>query len=140
MEAAKAATQGIYKMVKARKLKALSGENIWVSIALSCASLEAPVRIVRVLTTDSFAVNPVMRAVDARQSLNPIGAKAGAMIEPIEARMLFALSATMFSLQSKLCRNQITMEAIKIMVNALCRKSFPFSHMWSKTLLASGRR
>ena len=68
-------------MVNARKLKALSGVKIWVSIALSCASLEAPVRMVRVLTTDSLAVNPVIKAVEARQSLKPRGVKSGAMID-----------------------------------------------------------
>ena len=116
-------------MVNARKLKALSGVKIWVSMALSCASLEAPVRMVRVLTTDSLAVNPVIKAVEARQSLKPRGVKSGAMIEPTEAKMLLALSLTMLSRQSKLWRNQMTMEAMKMMVNALCKKSFAFSHI-----------
>ena len=33
-----------------------------------------------------------------------------------------------------------TIEAMKMMVKALCKKSLAFSHMWSSTLLASGRR
>ena len=48
------------------------------------------------------------------------------------------LSVTRLNDQSKLCKNQITMEARKMMVNALRIKSFAFSHMWSKTLLADG--
>ena len=92
------------------------------------------------LTTDSLAVKPVMRAVEARQSLKPSGEKTGAITEPIEARMLSALFATILSRQSKLCKNQMTIEAMKMMVNALCKKSLAFSHMWSSTLLASGRR
>ena len=43
--------------------------------------------------------------------------------------MLVALSLTMLSRQSKLWRNQMTMEAMKMMVNALCKKSFAFSHI-----------
>ena len=96
--------------------------------------------MVRVLTTDSLAVKPVMRAVEARQSLKPSGEKTGAITEPIEARMLSALSATILRRQSKLCKNQMTIEAMKMMVKALCKKSLAFSHMWSSTLLASGRR
>lgn len=42
-EAAKAATHGMYRMVKARKLKALSGVKICASAALSWASVVEPV-------------------------------------------------------------------------------------------------
>ena len=82
----------------------------------------------------------MMRAVEARQSLKPRGAKSGAISEPMEARMLSALSATMLKDQSKLWRNQMASEAIKMMVNALRRKSLAFSHMWRNTLWAEGIR
>ena len=85
----------------------------------SATSLVAPVNTAKVLFTDSFAVRPEINAVDARQSLNPSGMKSGAIIEPIDAKMLAELSETMFSDQSKLCKNQITMVPIKITVKAL---------------------
>ena len=34
----------------------------------------------------------------------------------------------------------VTMDAMKMIVNALTRKSFAFSHMWMTTDLALGRR
>ncbi len=43
-------------------------------------------------------------------------------------------------MQSKLCRNQTTIVAMKITVNALCRKSFAFSHRSCPTFFAPGRR
>ena len=108
------------------------------NMVVSSALVEAPVKTVKVLTTVSFAVIPVISAVDARQSAKPSGVKIGAMNLPMEASMLVVLSVTRLNDQSKLCKNQITMEARKMMVNALRIKSFAFSHMWSKTLLADG--
>ena len=58
------------------------------STAESWASLAAPVSTVSVLTTDSLAVSPVIRAVEARQSSKPNGMNRGAMTEPMDARML----------------------------------------------------
>ena len=56
------------------------------------------------------------------------------------ARILFRESAVIFSPVSKFCKNQITIVAIKITVNALCRKSFALSHKRCPTFLAPGRR
>ena len=138
-EAANAAIQGMYSTVNTRKEKAVSVEgNTMCNMVVSSALVEAPVKTVKVLTTVSFAVIPVISAVDARQSAKPSGVKIGAMNLPMEASMLVVLSVTRLNDQSKLCKNQITMEARKMMVNALRIKSFAFSHMWSKTLLADG--
>ena len=78
--------------------------------------------------------------MDTFQFPKPSGANTGAISAPMAASMLFALSATMFNLKSKLCKNQITIVATKIMVNALCKKSLAFSHICSKMLLPLGSR
>ena len=91
-------------------------------------------------TTASFAVKPVISAVDMRQSLKPRGAKTGEIIFPIAASILCELSATTFRRVSKLCRNQMMIDAVNITVNALVRKSFALSHISRQTLLGEGRR
>jgi len=65
-------------------------------------------------TTLSFAINPVTRAVDIRQSPNPSGAKTGERAPAIIAKILSFESVTIFRLVSKLCKNQITIVAAKI--------------------------
>ena len=52
------------------------------------ASPAAPVRTVRVLTTVSLAVMPVIRAVEALQSPKPSGAKIGAIAPASRPSML----------------------------------------------------
>ena len=71
--AAKAATQGIYSTVKHKNAKADTGVNIVIKAALKFASEEALVKMVKVETTLSFAVTPVIKALEARQSPNPTG-------------------------------------------------------------------
>ena len=66
-----------------RKVKALAGVNIPAS-----RLVWPPSRTVRVETTLSFAMRPVTRAVDARQSEKPSGAKTGESSEPRAASML----------------------------------------------------
>ena len=56
-----------------------------------------PKSTVIVLTTLSFAVNPVIRAVDALQSPNPNGANIGAITPPINARILSLESDTILN-------------------------------------------
>lgn len=80
--AAKAAMQGMYSKVKVKKAKALRGVNIANKAWESSISETAPVKTVKVLTTASLAVNPVIRAVDALQSLKPKGMNMGATMEP----------------------------------------------------------
>ena len=48
-----------------------------------------PPKTVSVLTTLSFATNPVIKAVDMRQSPKPSGAKTGVITPAITARILF---------------------------------------------------
>ena len=67
-----AATHGVYKSVNTKNTIALCVLNI-VATGLP------PKSTVIVLTTLSFAVNPVIRAVDALQSPNPSGANIGAI-------------------------------------------------------------
>ena len=94
-------------------LAAASGE-----IAESNASVE-PKRTVNVETTLSLAINPVISAVEIRQSPKPSGAKIGAIKPEITAKMLSSEDETMCKWISNDCINQITMVATKITVNAL---------------------
>ena len=73
-----AATQGVYRRQKVRKVIALR--------LLKSAERLSPARsIVSELTTFSFAMNPVNRLVDILQSLSPSGVNTGATKEPIRA-------------------------------------------------------
>ena len=72
-------------------------------------------------------MNPVISAVEIRQSPNPIGAKSGAIIPATQARMLSLESVTMFKCRSNVCKNQIASVAMKITVNAFWRKSLALS-------------
>lgn len=80
----------------------------------------------RVDTTLSFAINPLIRAVQILQSPSPIGLNIGARTPATIARILSAESFTRFKCRSKLCRNQIIIDASRIIENALCRKSLLF--------------
>ena len=91
-------------------------------------------------TTLSFAMKPVMSAVDTLQSPNPSGRNMGEIMDAMAASMLSALSATGLSLASNDCRNQITMDAAKIIVKALVAKSFVFSQISCPTFFADGMR
>ena len=63
-----AATHGVYNSEKTRKTNAVSGVNKSGSFDVS-----PPNNTLNVLTTLSFAINPVINAVDTRQSLIPSG-------------------------------------------------------------------
>ena len=91
-------------------------------------------------TTLSFAINPVMSAVEIRQSPKPSGQKSGAITPAAIARILSFESVTTFSRMSNVCKNHITIVAIKITVNALWRKSFAFSYKSCATFFAPGIR
>ena len=96
--------------------------------------------MVRVETTLSLAIKPVIRAVDTRQSAKPSGANSGAIPLASHARMLCCGSAVRLSRRSKLCRNQMMMVATKITVKARWRKSRAFSQSSWTTFLRPGRR
>ena len=132
-----AATQGVYRRVNTRKLMAVTGVKTEARAAPSC-SMEVPRRTLIVLTTVSFAVNPVINAVDTLQSSKPRGAKIGAIALPITARRLLPLSVTRFSRISKVCKNQMITVATKIIEKALCTKSFALSHIRRSTLFREG--
>lgn len=78
-----AATQGGYSRINVRNVKAERGVNISVNAAIC-----PPNSTVSVETTLSFASSPVNKAVEARQSLKPSGAKMGEMNDPKTASML----------------------------------------------------
>ena len=77
-----AATHGVYKRQNTRRLAADTGV-IQPSNAAVC-----PNNTDSVDTTLSFAINPVISAVDILQSPNPIGAKTGAITLATVARIL----------------------------------------------------
>lgn len=137
--AAIAATQGVYNNVNTRKLVAERTVNNVPSAADTCAAF-VPSKTLSVETTASFAVIPVTSAVEILQSAKPSGLKIGAIKCPSIASKLFALSVTTFNLLSNVCKNHIIIEARKIIVKALSKKSLAFSHIKSNTLLNDGKR
>ena len=108
--------------------------------AVFSASTPVPVRMPSVLTTASFAVKPVMSAVEMRQSSKPSGRNSGERKRPMAASRLSALFVTKFSRASKDSKNQITSVATKITVKARCKKSLALSHSSITTLLPEGSR
>ena len=82
----------------------------------------------------------MISAVEMRQSPKPSGAKTGAIQPATTARMLSFESATMLRRRSKVCKNQITIVAMKITVNARCKKSFALSQSKRPTFFAPGMR
>ena len=108
--------------------------------SVASASGVSPTSTVSVATTDSLAANPVTRAVEARQSPNPSGAKMGEMADPMMASRLCDWSATMLRRTSKVCRNQMATLARKIIVNALVRKSLALSQARRSVVPALGMR
>ena len=98
------------------------------------------VNTANVLMTASLAVNPVISAVEARQSENPRGTNILLISCPMPASMLFALSATVFRRVSNDCKNHIAIVAKKITVNALSMKSFALSHISRATVFVDGKR
>ena len=101
---------------------------------------DPPNRISMVETTLSLAMKPVMREVTIRQSPRPSGRRIGASRPAIMARMLCWESSTIFRCRSKLCRNQTTTVAMRMMEKARCRKSLAFSHRSCATFFAPGIR
>ena len=129
-----AATQGVYSRQNTSRDAAESG----VMTAYIPSTL--PKSTVRVETTLSLARKPTISDVETRQSPNPRGWKIGATAPAATARMLSWESLTMVRRKSKVCKNQITMVAIKMTVNARCKKSLDFSHSSCATFFIPGMR
>ena len=119
LTAAIAATQGVYKRLNTSNAAALMED-------IAVATLP-PKRTSSVETTLSFAMNPLISAVQILQSPSPIGCNNGAKIPETNANILSSEDCTIFMWKSKLCKNHITTVASKITENARCRKSFAFS-------------
>ena len=139
LQAAIAATQGVYNKVNNKNEKAEIGVNTWDRTIAKSLELTWKSTL-KDDTTASFALKPVIKEVATRQSPKPNGANIGAMNCPIKANKLSEVSLTTFNFKSKLCKNQTTMNAKKIMVKAFVRKSFALSHISNRTLLALGKR
>ena len=131
---AMAATHGVYSRQNTSKPSAASGVMAATRLAVLPNSTD------NVDTTLSFAITPVTSAVEMRQSSKPSGANTGAIQPATTASMLSCESATTFSPKSNVCKNQMTIVAKKMMVNARSRKSFAFSHSICATLRALGMR
>ena len=69
-----------------------------------------------------------------------IVANKGAATPPNSASRLSSAEAATFSLISKVCKNQITREATKIIVKAFLANPFAFSTISCHTLFAEGNR
>ena len=89
-----AATQGVYSRQNTSREAAPSGERTEERASADGSSTES------VATTLSFAIKPVIRAVDTRQSPNPSGVKMGAIRPATPARMLCCESVTRCSCRS----------------------------------------
>ena len=98
-----AATHGVYKRVNTKKLTA----DVFVNNpdnADASSDIFVPNNTLIVLTTASFAVNPVIREVEILQSPNPNGTNTGAIHLPSIASRLSALFATTLNLVSNDCK------------------------------------
>ncbi len=131
---ATAAIHGVYKRQNTSNENAAADDKEAVSRAVE------PNKMVNVETTLSFAIKPQIREEETLQSPNPSGLKTGEINPAIPARILSLESVTTFSLKSKVCKNQITTVATKIIVKAFCRKSFAFSHKRCTTFFRAGIR
>ena len=88
----------------------------------------------------SFAINPQIKEVMMRQSPSPAGRNTGTRRPASQARIDSSELVTVLRPKSKLLRNQTTIVASNMTVNAFCRKSFAFSQSRNNTFLALGIR
>ena len=96
-----AATHGVYNRTKTRNTNAVNGVKIFCRAAL------LPDNRIRVDTTLSLAVSPVIKAVDTLQSLKPRGANTGAQKLPIIARILSSAEDVRFRWESVHSKMQV---------------------------------
>ena len=113
------AIQGVYNNVNIKKLNAFLVVNNFLKLLF--------VKILSVLITVSFAVIPEIRDVTILQSLNPRGEKYLDKYFPIKNSRLFSLFFTTLKLLSKVSKNHIRIEEIKIIEKAFSKKSFALS-------------
>ena len=132
--AATAATQGVYSRLNTSSVRA----EIPVMAAFTppCCRKSTP----STDTTLSFAMKPLISDVTIRQSPSPNGTNSGVIRLAIPASMLPDGSGTGSSLKSKLWSSQTAIAATSITENALCRKSFDFSHSSCMVLRRLGSR
>ena len=83
-------------------------------------------------------MKPLIRAVVTLQLPKPRGLNIGAINPATIARIDFDESVTIEKCRLNVSRNHTTIEAMNMIVNALCRKSFALSHMSCSTFFAEG--
>ena len=91
LQAAIAATQGVYNKVNNKNEKAEIGVNTWDRTIAKSLELTWKSTL-KDDTTASFALKPVIKEVATRQSPKPNGANIGAMNCPIKANKLSEVS------------------------------------------------
>lgn len=129
--AAIVATHGTYNKQKTSSDNALIGFKYAVNSVIENNTL-------RVETTASLAKKPVTRATTIFQFPKPQGANIGATILAMLARIDFSALSTIDNFHEKFCSAQMIIDAKNITLNALCKKSFVFSHNSWLTFLALG--
>ena len=107
----------------------VNGVNSVVSAAVS-----PPRRTVSVETTLSLAVKPVISAVKRASHKKPSGLNRGAIKLPMAASRLFVRRSSHVQAHVKVCRNQISTVATKIMVKAFCKSRGPSPKSATQTL------
>ncbi len=118
-----AAKQGDASKIKITNDKALAVVNKLVNDIVKNSS---PRMIPNVATIVSFAKKPLIIATVDSQFPHPRGIKIGAINSPIDLKILCSVS-TLTRDQSKLCKNQMTIQATKIIVPALIINDLIFS-------------
>ena len=116
-----AATQGVYNRENTKNTNAVNFVN-----KVGSKSVSPPIKTVNVLTTFSFAIKPVKKAVEILQSQIPSGLKIGTIKFPSIASKLSAEFVTIFNFASNVCKNQMMIVATKMTVNAFVIKSLAF--------------
>ena len=129
-----AATQGVYNRQNTNNAAAEAGVRISNKPSVDLNKTD------NVDTTLSFAINPVINAVEILQSPNPKGLKIGAISPAITAKILSLESVTTLRCRLKVCKNHMIIVARKITVNAFSKKSFAFSHSNCITFFNPGIR
>ena len=127
------ATHGVYKRQNTKNTKAVRFVN-----SNGRFSVFPPIRTLRVLTTLSLAIKPVIKAVDTLQSVIPNGENIGTRQFPSKAIKLSAEFVTRFNLASNVCKNQIIIVAQNIIVKAFVAKSFAFCTINRYTFIGLG--
>lgn len=128
---------GVYNRVNTKKLNALEGLKKFPNAYFR---LDGPTfsKILKVLSTVSFADKPDIKDVTILQSPKPNGKNIGVKNRLICASRLLDGSFVIFSFMVKVCKNQIIIDAMKIIEKAFSVNSFAFVYTRCKVLFSEG--